>query len=86
MWPLLCFSSNAMDQLWAVNSRKAAWEFLRETLVYGFLLFLLLALTRRVLKVRFGDSLFEIWFVSTVVFGPMIWAVRHLVSDAFKWK
>lgn len=85
VWPLVCFSSDAMDQEWAVNSRKAAWEFLRETLAYGFLLFLLLAMIRWALKVRFADSLFEVWLVSTFVFGPLVWAVRHIVIDAFKW-
>ena len=74
-----------MNQEWAANSRKAAREFLWETLVYGFAVFLLLALIRWVLKVRFADNLFEVWWVSTVVFGPLVWAVKHLVIDSFKW-
>jgi hypothetical protein len=74
-----------MNQEWAVNSRKAAREFLRETLQYGFVIFLLLALIRWALKVSFADNLFEIWVVSTAVIGPLVWAVKHLVIDALKW-
>jgi len=74
-----------MNQEWAVNSRKATREFLRETLQFGFVIFLLLALIRWALKVSFADNLFEIWVVSTVVFGSLVWAVKHLVIDAFKW-
>jgi hypothetical protein len=74
-----------MNLGWAANSRKAAGGFFWETFVYGFAVFLLLALIRWLLKVRFADNLFEVWLVSTIVFGPLIWAVRRLVIDAFKW-
>lgn len=74
-----------MNQGWAANSRKAAGIFSRETLLYGFVIFLLLASTRWILKVNFAGNLFEVWVVSTVVFGALVYAVKHLVIDPFKW-
>jgi hypothetical protein len=58
---------------------------LRETLLYGLVIFVLLTLARRIWHLTFADSLFEIWAVSTILFAPLVWAVRHLFADAFKW-
>lgn len=74
-----------MEPEWAVRSRKKAWVFARETFVYGFVIFVLLACIRRLWHLSFAGNLFEIWAVSTIVFAPLVYAVKHLVIDTFKW-
>ncbi len=74
-----------MEPGWAVRSRKNAWVFARETLVYGFIIFVLLACIRWLWHLSFPSNLLEIWAVSTIVFAPLLYAVKHLVIDAFKW-
>jgi hypothetical protein len=74
-----------MEPEWAVRSKRNAWVFVRETLVYGFIIFVLLACIRWLWHLSFATNLFEIWVVSTIVFAPLLYAVKHLVIDAFKW-
>ena len=81
----ICFPIDTMEPEWAVRSRKNAWGFARETLVYGFVIFVLLACIRWLWHLSFASNLFEIWAVSTIVFAPLLYAVKHLVIDAFKW-
>jgi hypothetical protein len=45
----------------------------------------LLACIRWVWHLNFATNLFEIWAVSTFIFAPLLWAVKHLFIDAFKW-
>ena len=74
-----------MESEWAVRSKKNAWVFVRETLVYGLIIFVVLACIRWLCHLSFATNLFEIWAVSTIVFAPLVCAVKHLVIDAFKW-
>jgi hypothetical protein len=74
-----------MDPEWAVRSRKNAWVFVRETLLYGLVIFVLLASIRWLWHLSFANSLFEIWAVSTIVFAPLVYAVKQLQIEAFKW-
>ena len=73
-----------MDQEWAVKSRRAALEFARDVLLYGIVIFLLLAFVLQVLEVHFAESLFVIWLVSTVVFAPLFWAVKNIFTRAWR--
>lgn len=82
----MCSSIDEMDLEWAIRSRKATVVFLRETLLYGLVIFALLVLVRWVWHLAFADSLFEIWFVSTILFAPLVWAARHLFIGAFNWR
>ena len=81
----ICFPIETMEPEWAVKSRKMAWVFARETILYGFVIFILLAFVRWFWPLSFANNLFEIWAVSTIVFVPLLWVVKHLVLDAFKW-
>jgi hypothetical protein len=81
----MCFSIDTMEAEWAVKSKKNAWLFARETLLYGFVIFILLACIRWLWHLSFASNLFEIWAVSTIVFAPLVYVVKHLVIDAFKW-
>src|SRR5215469_2179948 len=82
----LCSSIDEMNQEWATRSRKAAGQFFRETLLYGFVIFILLTLARWAFHLKFADNLFEVWAVSTVIFAPMVWGARHLFIEAFRWR
>jgi hypothetical protein len=83
-WHEQCLKK-AQSEDWASISRKSTGKFLWETLLYGFAIFLFLASIRWMLKLRFADSLFEVWAVSTVVFAPLVWAVKSLIVGAVKW-
>lgn len=74
-----------MEPEWSVRSRKNAWVFVRETFLYGFVIFILLACIRWAWHLNFAANLFEIWAVSTIVFAPLVCAGKHLFIDAFKW-
>src|SRR5258707_7792240 len=82
----ICFPIDTMEPEWAVRSRKNAWVFARETLIYGFIIFVLLACVRWLWHLSFASKLFEISAASTIVFAPLLYAVKHLVIDAFKWR
>jgi hypothetical protein len=73
-----------MEPEWAVRSRKNAWVFVRETFFYGFVIFVLLACVRWLWHLSFATNLFGIWAVSTIVFAPLLYAIKYLVIDAFK--
>jgi hypothetical protein len=81
----ICFPIDKMEPEWAVRSRKNAWVFARETFLYGFVIFVLLACIRWLWHLSFASNLFEIWAVSTIVFAPLLYIVKHLMIDAFKW-
>ena len=83
----VCFSIDDMhpESEWSVRSRKNAWVFVRETFLYGFVIFVLLASIRWVWHLSFATNLFEIWAVSTIVFAPLVCAGKRLLIDAFKW-
>ena len=81
----MCFPIDTMEPEWSVRSRKNAWVFVRETLLYGFVIFVLLVCIRWLWHLSFASSLFEIWVVSTVVFAPLLYAAKHLLKDAFNW-
>jgi ABC-type nickel/cobalt efflux system permease component RcnA len=70
---------------WSVRSKKNAWVFVRETFLYGVVIFVLLACIRSMWHLSFAVSLFEIWAVSTVVFAPVVYFGKRLVVEAFKW-
>jgi hypothetical protein len=74
-----------MEPEWSVRSKKNAWVFVRETFLYGFVIFVLLASIRWVWHLSLATNLFEIWLVSTIVFAPLVYAGKHLVIGAFKW-
>lgn len=80
----ICFPIETMEPEWAVRSRKMAWVFVRETIFYGFVIFILLAFIRWFWPLSFAGNLFEVWAVSTIVFAPLLWVVKHLVTDAFR--
>jgi len=81
----ICFPIDEMEPEWSVRSKKDAWVFVRETFLYGLVIFVLLACVRWVWHLNFATNLFEIWAVSTFIFAPLLWAVKHLFIDAFKW-
>ena len=81
----ICSPIDKMEPEWSVRSRKNAWGFVRETLLYGFVIFVLLACIRWVWHPSFASNLFEIWAVSTIVLAPLLWAGKRLLTDAFKW-
>ena len=54
----ICFPIDTMEPEWAVRSRKNAWVFARETLVYGFIIFVLLAGIRGISVLRVASSRF----------------------------
>ena len=81
----LCFPIDEIEPEWSVRSKKNAWVFVRETFLYGLFLFVLLACIRWVWHLNFATNLFEIWAVSTFIFAPLLWAIKHLFIDAFKW-
>jgi hypothetical protein len=81
----ICFPIDNMEPEWSVRSQKNAWIFVRETFLYGFVIFVLLASIRWVWHLSFATNLFEIWAVSTIVFAPLVCAGKRLLIDAFKW-
>lgn len=62
-----------MEPEWSVRSRKNAWAFVRETFLYGFVIFLLLICIRWLWHLSFANSFFEIWLVSQIVFAPLLY-------------
>src|SRR5260370_17414925 len=79
----ICFPIDTMEPEWAVRSRKNAWVFACETLVYGFIIFVLLACVRWLWHLSFTSNLFEIWPVSTILFAPLLYALKHLGIHSF---
>jgi len=65
-----------MEPEWSARSKKNARVFVRETLFYGFVIFVLLACIRWVWHLNFATNLFEIWAVGTIVFAPL--KTRHV--------
>jgi hypothetical protein len=82
---LLMYIGSAYEMNRPVNSNKEFLEFVRDTFLYGFFIFVLLALIGRVSKAKFADSLFEVWAVSTVLLAPFVWGIKNLVKHATKW-
>jgi hypothetical protein len=80
----ICFPIDTMEPQWAVRSRKNAWVFARETFLYGFVIFVLLACIRWLWHPNFASNLFEIWAVSTIVFAPLLYGLKRLVTGVFK--
>ena len=81
----ICFPIGDMEPEWSVRSKKNAWIFVRETFLYGFVIFVLLASIRWAWHLSFATNIFEIWLVSTFVFAPLVYATKHLLIGAFKW-
>ena len=81
----VCFPTDNMEPEWSFRSKRNARVFVRETLLYGFVILLLLAAIRWVWHLSFATNLFEIWVVSTIVFAPLVYAGKRLLTDAFKW-
>lgn len=48
--------------------------------------FILLALARWAWHLKFDDNLFDIWAASTVIVAPIVWAARHSLIGAFRWR
>ena len=68
-----------------LGRRKGRLGFCRETLLYGIIIFVLLACVRWVWHINFATNLLEIFLVSTIVFPPLVSVRKHLFIDAFKW-
>src|SRR5260370_33843482 len=61
-----CFHDDKMESEWSVRSRKNACVFVRETLLYGFVIFILLACIRRMWQLCFATNLVDGCVWSTV--------------------
>jgi len=63
--------------------RKGRLGFCRETLLYGIVIFVLLACVRWVWDINFATNLFEICLVSTIVFAPLVSVTKILIHRCF---
>lgn len=74
-----------MGEGWQATSRRAAIQFWKESLLYGSVAFVLFTSMRWLIQGKPPYGLFELWLLSAVVLGPFLYALRHLMADAFKW-
>ena len=74
-----------MSSEWAEKSRKAAKEFVLQSLLFGSILFLALALFGRIANAGYMKDLFGLFLVCLVGLGPFTWAIVGLVRAAARW-
>src|ERR1051326_408555 len=78
-------SLTTMSEDWQAASRRAAFQFWKQSLLYGSVAFVLFTLMWWLIKGKPPYGLFDLWLLSAVALGPFLYALRRLVAEAFNW-